>query len=128
MILYGVRVTSDFFQKVIKQICAGAAPASENFLQGRQHRGGENMLGFLKFGGAGVCASSDERCVNLHQDEPNLNPEWTHLLFPFWLPQSEMEPQVFLGTPESQGVSDCVLLWVFLKVERDTRTWLQEVF
>lgn len=53
MILYGACVTSDFFQKVIKQTCVGAAAASESFLQGTPpHRGGENTLGFLKFKGA----------------------------------------------------------------------------
>ena len=97
MIVYSVHVTSDFFQKVIKQICVGAAAASVKFLQGRRHRGGENRLGFLKFKGAGVRAGSDERRVNWDEYEPRLNPRWTHLLFSLWLPQSETEPRASLG-------------------------------
>lgn len=75
MILSSVHVTSDFFPKVIKQICVGAAPASVNFLQGRRHGGGENTPLFLKFKGAGVHVCSDERRMTSDEDEPNLNPK-----------------------------------------------------
>lgn len=86
MILCSARVTSDFFQKVIKQACVGAVPALEHFLQGRQHRGGENTQGFLRFKGVGVRVRCDERSVKSGKEKPHFNHKWIHSIFPPLIP------------------------------------------